>query len=75
MASDEVKHDYHLVEPSAWPIVGSVGTFLMAVGAIAYFQTLKGAPPLVRRLVRSVDLDLGRAAFSATRSSAGGAMS
>ena len=46
MASDEVKHDYHLVEPSAWPIVGSIGTFLMAVGAIAYFQTLKGAPPL-----------------------------
>ena len=46
MASDEVKHDYHLVEPSAWPIVGSVGTFVTAIGAIAYFQTLKGAPPL-----------------------------
>ena len=46
MASDEVKHDYHLVQPSAWPIVGSVAAFLAAVGAIAYFQTLKGAPPL-----------------------------
>lgn len=46
MASDEVKHDYHLVEPSAWPIIGSFGTFVMAIGAIAYFQTLKGAPPL-----------------------------
>ena len=46
MASDEIKHDYHLVEPSAWPIVGSVGTFVTAIGAIAYFQTLKGAPPL-----------------------------
>jgi cytochrome c oxidase subunit 3 len=46
MASDEVKHDYHLVNPSAWPIVGSVAAFLAAVGAIAYFQTLKGAPPL-----------------------------
>ncbi len=46
MASDEVKHDYHLVDPSAWPIVGSLGAFVTAVGAIAYFQTLKGAPPL-----------------------------
>ena len=46
MASDEVKHDYHLVDPSAWPIVGSVGAFVSAIGAIAYFQTLKGAPAL-----------------------------
>jgi cytochrome c oxidase subunit 3 len=42
-SSDEVKHDYHLVDPSAWPLVGSVGAFVMAVGAIIYFQTLKGA--------------------------------
>jgi cytochrome c oxidase subunit 3 len=47
MATDEVKHDYHLVEPSAWPIVGSVGAFVTAIGAITFFQTvLKGAPPL-----------------------------
>ena len=46
MASDEIKHDYHLVQPSAWPIVGSAGAFLAAVGAIAYFQTLKEAAPL-----------------------------
>jgi len=46
MASDEIKHDYHLVQPSAWPIVGSAAAFLAAVGAIAYFQTLKGAAPL-----------------------------
>ena len=46
MASDEVKHDYHLVDPSPWPIVGSVAAFMCAVGAIAYFQTLKGAPAL-----------------------------
>jgi cytochrome c oxidase subunit 3 len=46
MASDEVKHDYHLVQPSAWPIVGSVAAFVAAVGAIAYFQTLKEAAPL-----------------------------
>ena len=23
--SSDVKHDYHLVDPSSWPIVGSVG--------------------------------------------------
>jgi cytochrome c oxidase subunit III len=46
MASDEVKHDYHLVQPSAWPIVGSVAAFMSAVGAIAYFQSLKDAPAL-----------------------------
>jgi cytochrome c oxidase subunit 3 len=43
MATDEVRHDYHLVEPSAWPIVGSIGAFISAIGAIAYFQTLKGS--------------------------------
>jgi len=46
MASEEVKHDYHLVDPSAWPIIGSIGAFVSAIGAIGYFQTLKGAPPL-----------------------------
>jgi len=46
MANEPVRHDYHLVEPSAWPIVGSIAAFVSAVGAIAYFQTLKGADPL-----------------------------
>jgi cytochrome c oxidase subunit 3 len=47
MASQEIKHDYHLVDPSPWPIIGSVGAFITAVGAIIYFQTsLKGAAPL-----------------------------
>ena len=26
-------HDYHLVDPSPWPLIGSIGAFLMAVGA------------------------------------------
>lgn len=38
MASD-VKHDYHLVDPSPWPIVGSVSAFVLAIGAISYMQT------------------------------------
>ena len=28
MSQAEVKHDYHLVDPSPWPIVGSVGASL-----------------------------------------------
>jgi len=46
MANEPVRHDYHLVDPSPWPIVGSLAAFVAAVGAIAYFQTLKGNPAL-----------------------------
>ena len=39
MATAQVKqHDYHLVDPSPWPIVGAVSAFVMAVGA--YFQKI-----------------------------------
>ena len=39
MATAQVKHhDYHLVDPSPWPIVGAVAAFIMAVGA--YFQKI-----------------------------------
>jgi len=48
MAHSEVKHDYHLVEPSAWPIVGSVGAFLLLIGAVfwmnASYQGFFGLP-------------------------------
>ena len=27
-------HDYHLVEPSRWPFVGSLAAFIMAVGGV-----------------------------------------
>ena len=29
-------HDYHLVRPSPWPIVGSISAFVMAVGAVLW---------------------------------------
>ncbi len=38
MADGQVKHDYHLVDPSPWPIVGSVGAFIMALGGVAYMN-------------------------------------
>ncbi|MEI6418583.1 MAG: cytochrome c oxidase subunit 3 [Sphingomonadales bacterium] len=34
-------HDYHLVDPSPWPFIGSVSAFVMAVGAILW---MKGIP-------------------------------
>src|SRR5688572_10490932 len=35
MAEAHTKHhDFHLVDPSPWPIIGSVGAFLLAIGLI-----------------------------------------
>ncbi|MCP5080345.1 MAG: cytochrome c oxidase subunit 3 [Alphaproteobacteria bacterium] len=34
-------HQYHLVDPSPWPIIGSIGAFLMAVGGIGFMRYLK----------------------------------
>ena len=36
--SGDAKHDYHLVNPSAWPIVGSMGAFLMLTGAVFWMN-------------------------------------
>ena len=33
-------HDYHLVNPSPWPFVGSVAAFVMAVGAITWWHEI-----------------------------------
>jgi cytochrome c oxidase subunit 3 len=47
MADAHVKpeHDYHLVNPSPWPIVGSVGGFTLAIGALMYFMSKKAGDP------------------------------
>ncbi len=40
MADSHAKHhDYHLVDPSPWPVVGSLFAFVMAVGAIVWMKT------------------------------------
>jgi cytochrome c oxidase subunit 3 len=31
-------HDYHLVDPSPWPFVGSIAAFVMAVGAVFWMH-------------------------------------
>ena len=35
------KHDYHLVDPSPWPFIGSVSAFIMAVGFIAFIRGME----------------------------------
>ncbi len=35
-------HDYHLVEPSIWPLVGSLSAFIMAIGAVIWMKTDEG---------------------------------
>jgi len=40
MAAHAKHHDYHLVNPSPWPFVGSVSAFVMAVGAVLWFHEL-----------------------------------
>jgi cytochrome c oxidase subunit III len=48
MADAHAKHhDYHLVDPSPWPIVGSVAALLLAVGLITWMHKLFAAAPLL----------------------------
>jgi cytochrome c oxidase subunit 3 len=42
MSQAGVKHDYHLVNPSPWPLVGSLFAAVMAVGAIAWMKGIFG---------------------------------
>ena len=35
-------HDYHIIDPSPWPFIGSVGALVMAIGGVAWMQYLKG---------------------------------
>ena len=43
MAHDEVRHDYHLVNPSPWPLIGTISLFVLAVGAVIFMKGLSGA--------------------------------
>ncbi len=48
MADTHAKHhDYHLVNPSPWPIVGAVSSFLMAVGLIIWMKSMNAGPGLL----------------------------
>src|SRR3569833_1034086 len=48
MAGGHVKqHDYHLVDPSPWPVGGSLSAFIMAVGAISWMHHMFAGAPIV----------------------------
>lgn len=38
MAAHAKNHDYHLVDPSPWPFIGSISAFIMAVGGIYWMR-------------------------------------
>lgn len=43
----QTQHDYHILPPSPWPLTGSIGAFVMALGAIGWMQGMKGADTLL----------------------------
>jgi len=44
MADQAVKHDYHLVNPSPWPLVGSMFSVVLAIGGVIWMKGLFGLP-------------------------------
>lgn len=43
MADAHTKHhDYHIIDPSPWPLLGSIGALIMMIGAVGWMQAGKG---------------------------------
>jgi cytochrome c oxidase subunit 3 len=42
MADGEVRHDYHLVNPSPWPFLGAMAVTTLAMGGVMYMKGLFG---------------------------------
>src|SRR5215216_1872736 len=42
--AEGVKHDYHLVNPSPYPLVGSIAATIMALGGVTWMKGLFGLP-------------------------------
>jgi len=36
--SSQAKHPFHMVNPSPWPLTGSIGALILAMGAVYYFH-------------------------------------
>jgi cytochrome c oxidase subunit III len=47
MAEAQRHHDYHLVDPSPWPVLGAVSAFILAIGLIGWMHHMFAAAPLV----------------------------
>ena len=37
-------HDYHIIDPSPWPFLASLGAFVMLFGAVAWMRHHAGSP-------------------------------
>ncbi|MFN8828492.1 MAG: cytochrome c oxidase subunit 3 [Labrys sp. (in: a-proteobacteria)] len=37
-------HDYHLVDPSPWPFIGSMSAFALAIGAVTWMHAVSWGP-------------------------------
>ncbi|MGH6993895.1 MAG: cytochrome c oxidase subunit 3 [Caulobacteraceae bacterium] len=44
MAHEGVKHDYHLVHPSPWPLIGSIAAVISAMGLVIFIKGIFGLP-------------------------------
>ncbi len=44
MSSHAVEHDYHLVNPSPWPLVGSAAALTLTLGIVIWMKGLFGIP-------------------------------
>ncbi len=42
--AEDVKHDYHLVNPSSWPLFGAMAVTVLAIGGVIYMKGLFGLP-------------------------------
>ena len=63
MATAHAKHhDYHLVDPSPWPVVGSISAFIMAVGAIGWMHNMFTGAPVFAPPVLQANLEAFAAA-------------
>ena len=52
--SSKANHPYHLVEPSPWPLVGSISALVLAVGAIMYMHEIDKGIVLTIGLIMSL---------------------
>jgi cytochrome c oxidase subunit 3 len=43
-AATDVKHDYHLVNPSPWPFLASLALFVLAIGGVIFMRGFVQAP-------------------------------
>ncbi|MEM8651109.1 MAG: cytochrome c oxidase subunit 3 [Pseudomonadota bacterium] len=48
--SHNVDHDYHIIDPSPWPLIGSIAGLITAMGAVALMRNLSGGEFLVAGL-------------------------